>query len=120
MRLESGREIFGLNLKIYRGDFYGRQYPFYDGKNKRRLDILCIDNQENFYIIELKKDSGYDDAYKQIKNYVDYFEKNRVKKGKKVFGILCLNSPTEKLLQDVRKDKRIRLFEYKISYNELT
>lgn len=119
MRLESGKEIFGLNLRIYHGDFYGRQYPFFDGKNKRRLDILCVDNQENFYIIELKKDSGYDDAYKQIKNYVDYFEKNRVKKGKKVFGILCLNSPTEKLLQDVRKDKRIRLFEYKISYSEV-
>jgi len=79
---------------------------------------LCVDEQDNFYIIELKKDSGYDDAYKQIKNYVDYFEKNRAQ-GKKVFGILCLNSPTEKLLQDVRQDKRIRLFEYKISYNEL-
>ena len=120
-RLESGKEIFGLNLKIYRrkGDNYGRQYPFHDGKNNRRLDILCVDEQDNFYIIELKKDSGYDDAYKQIKNYVDYFEKNRVPKGKKVFGILCLNSPTEKLLQDVRQDTRIRLFEYKISYNEL-
>ena len=119
MRLESGREIFGLNLKIYRGDFYGRQYPFHDGKTNRRLDILCVDEQDNFYIIELKKDSGYDDAYKQIKNYVDYFENNRVKKGKKVFGILCLNSPTEKLLNDVRKDKRIRLFEYRISYSEI-
>ena len=119
-RLESGKEIFGLNLKIYRrkGDNYGRQYPFNDGKNNRRIDILCVDEQGNFYIIELKKDSGYGDAYQQIKNYVDYFEKNRAK-GKKVFGILCLNSPTEKLLQDVRKDKRIRLFEYKISYNEL-
>ena len=119
-RIESGKEIFGLNLKIYRrkGDNYGRQYPFHDGKNNRRLDILCVDEQDNFYIIELKKDSGYDDAYKQIKNYVDYFEKNRAN-GKKVFGILCLNSPTEKLLQDVRKDNRIRLFEYKISYSEI-
>ena len=119
MRLESGKEIFGLNLKIYRGDFYGRQYPFYDGKHHRRLDILCEDENGNFYIIELKKDSGYGDAYQQIKNYVDYFKKHRAKKDKKVFGILCLNSPTEKLLQDVRKDNRIRLFEYKISYDEL-
>ena len=119
-RLESGKKIFGLNLKVYRrkGDYYGRQYPYNDGKNNYRLDILCEDERENLYIIELKKDSGYDDAYKQIKNYVDYFEKNRAK-GKEVFGILCLNSPTEKLLQDVRQDKRIRLFEYKISYNEI-
>ena len=119
MRIESGKEIFGLKLKIYRGDFYGRQYPFHDGKHHRRLDILCEDESGNFYIIELKKDRGYGDAYQQIKNYVDYFEKHRAEKGKKVFWILCLNSPTEKLLQDVRKDKRIRLFEYKISYDEL-
>ena len=119
-RIESGKEIFGLNLKIYRrkGDNYGRQYSFNDGKNIYRIDILCEDERGNFYIIELKKDSGYADAYQQIKNYVDYFEKNRAN-GKKVFGILCLNSPTEKLLEDVRRDSRIRLFEYKISYNEL-
>ena len=118
-RIEAGEEIFGLKLKIYwrKGDYYGRQYPYSDGKNNGRLDILCEDERGNLYIIELKKDSGYSDAYAQIKNYVDYFEKNRAH-GKKVFGILCLNSPPEKLLQAVRQDKRIRLFEYSISYNE--
>ena len=120
-RIESGNEVFGLKLKIYRrdGDFYGRQYPFSDGKKNYRLDILCEDEHGNFYIIELKKDSGYDDAYQQIKTYVDYFESHRVPRGKKVFGIICLNSPTENLLSKIRADKRIRLFEYKISYVEL-
>lgn len=63
-RIEAGKEIFGLNLKIYRrkGDYYGRQYPYSDGKNKRRIDILCEDERGNFYIIELKKDGGYSDA----------------------------------------------------------
>ena len=120
-RIESGEEIFGLKLKIYRrdGDFYGRQYPFSDGKKNYRIDILCEDERGNFYIIELKKDSGYGDAYSQIKTYVDYFERRRARQGKKVFGILCLNSPTENLLQRVRADNRIRVFEYKISYVEL-
>ena len=120
-RIESGEEIFGLKLKIYRrdGDFYGRQYPFSDGKKNYRIDILCEDERGNFYIIELKKDSGYGDAYSQIKTYVDYFERRRARQGKKVFGILCLNSPTESLLQRVRADNRIRVFEYKISYVEL-
>lgn len=119
-RIESGEEIFGLKLKIYRrdGDFYGRQYPFSDGKKNYRADILCEDERGNFYIIELKKDSGYGDAYSQIKTYVDYFERHRARRGKKVFGILCLNSPTEKLLQHVRADNRIRAFKYKISYVE--
>lgn len=63
-RIEAGKEIFGLNLKIYRckGDYYWRQYPYSDGKNKRRIDILCEDERGNFYIIELKKDGGYSDA----------------------------------------------------------
>lgn len=120
-RIEAGYEVFGQKLKIYRrkGDFYGRQYPCSNGEKRWRLDILCEDEDGNIHIIELKKDSGYDDAYQQTKEYVDYFEKHRVPKGKKVYGIICLNSPTEEVMKKVRKDDRIRLFEYKISYDEL-
>ncbi|MBE6099932.1 MAG: DUF91 domain-containing protein [Anaerovibrio sp.] len=119
-RLESGQPVFGLNLHIYRkkGDYYGRQYPCADGK--WRLDLLCEDKDENLYILELKKDSGYDDAYEQTKQYVDWFEKNKVKKGKKVYGIIVLNSPKKKLVEKVRADDRIRLFEYQIAYKEIT
>lgn len=118
-RLESGQPIFGLNLHIYRkkGDYYGRQYPCADGK--WRLDLLCEDKDENLYILELKKDSGYGDAFEQIKQYVDWFEKNKVKKGKKVYGIIVLNSPKKKLIEKVRADDRIRLFEYQIAYKEI-
>lgn len=120
-RLESGHEVFGQKLKIYRrkGDFYGRQYPCSDGEHLWRLDLLCEDDDENLVIIELKKDSGYDDAYAQIKAYVDYFENHRVPQNKSVSGIICLNSPTPELLARVRQDSRIRLFEYKISYTEI-
>ncbi len=119
-RLESGQPVFGLNLHIYRkkGDYYGRQYPCADGK--WRLDLLCEDKDENLYILELKKDSGYDDAYEQTKQYVDWFEKNKVKRGKKVYGIIVLNSPKKKLIKKVRADDRIRLFEYQIAYKEIT
>ena len=40
-------------------------------------------------------------------------------KGKKVYGIICLNSPTKQLIDKVHADKRMRLFEYQISYTEL-
>lgn len=118
-RLENGQELFGLNLHIYRkkGDYYGRQYPCANGK--WRLDILCEDDDENLYIIELKKDSGYDDAFEQTKQYVDWFEKHKVKKGRKVYGIIVLNSPKNKIIEKVRSDNRIRLFEYQIAYREI-
>ena len=115
-RIESGMEVFGMNLKIFRRKgLYGRQFIIPIG----RLDLLCEDAQGNLYVIELKKDSGYDDAYLQTANYLDWFEQSEYAKGKKVYGIICLNAPTKALIQKVRNDKRMRLFEYAISYTEI-
>lgn len=114
-RIENGIPVFGMSLKMYRrkGE-YGRQYIIPVG----RLDLLCEDAVGNLYIIELKKDSGYDDAYKQTAEYLDWFEKSDKFKGKKVYGIICLNSPTKQLIDKVHTDKRMKLFEYQISYTE--
>lgn len=117
LRLEAGMPVFGMNLQIYnhRGDYYGRQYPFEMG----RLDLLCENEKGDLYIIELKKDSGYDDAYVQTAQYLDWFEKAPISRGKNVYGIICLNSPSPELINKVRQDKRMRLFEYQISYTEI-
>lgn len=115
-RIESGMPVFGLNLKVYkRKGEYGRQYNIPVG----RLDLLCEDTAGNLYVVELKKDSGYDDAYEQTAQYLDWFEKSEKFKGKKVYGIICLNNPTKELISRVHNDKRMRLFEYQISYTEL-
>ncbi len=114
-RIESGMPVFGMNLTIYkRKGEYGRQYIIPVG----RLDLLCEDNVGNLYVVELKKDSGYDDAYRQTAEYLDWFEHSEKFKGKKIYGIICLNNPTQQLIDRVHADKRMRLFEYKISYTE--
>lgn len=60
-RIESGMNVFGLKLRMYkRKGLYGRQFIIPVG----RLDLLCEDDEGNLYVIELKKDSGYDDAYR--------------------------------------------------------
>ena len=116
IRLDSWNDIFGIPLKIYRrkGE-YGRQFIIPIG----RLDLLAEDKDENLYIIELKKDSGYDDAYSQIVSYIEWFIQNKIKKNKKVYGIICLNNPSIELKNRIREDKRVRLFEYSISYSEV-
>ena len=114
-RIEQGIEVFGKKLKMYKKKgVYGRQFIIPIG----RLDLLCEDDKGDLYIIELKKDSGYDDAYKQTAAYLDWFEQNDISKGKKVYGIICLNSPTKELIEKVHADKRMKLFEYQISYTE--
>lgn len=108
--------VFGMNLKEYkRKGEYGRQYIIPVG----RLDLLCEDNQGNLYVVELKKDSGYDDAYEQTVQYLKWFEKSEKFKGKKVYGIICWNNLTKELILRGNNDKRMRLFEYQISYTEL-
>ena len=115
-RIEAGMEVFGMKLKLFRRKgLYGRQFIIPIG----RLDLLCEDDDGNLYVIELKKDSGYDDAYQQTANYLNWFEQSEYAKGKRVYGIICLNSPTNALIQKVRNDKRMRLFEYAISYTEI-
>lgn len=114
-RIESGRPVFGEQLKIYkRKGEYGRQYIIPVG----RLDLLCEDSKGNLYVIELKKDSGYDDAYRQTVDYLEWFEKNIISGNQKVYGIICLNQPTQELLDKVHADDRMRIFEYQISYSE--
>ena len=108
--------VFGRKLKMYRRKgIYGRQYPITSGY----IDLLCEDDEGNVYVIELKKDSGYDDPYEQTAAYLEWFEKNDFAHGKKIYGIICLNNPTKKLIEKVRKDKRMKLFEYQISYTEI-
>lgn len=115
-RMEQGIPVFGLPLKVYqkRGE-YGRQFILRSG----RLDILATDDHNNLYVIELKKDSGYDDAYAQTKTYLEWVEADVAAPGQRVYGLICLNSPSAELRRKVRQDPRMRLFEYSISYTEI-
>ena len=108
-------QVFGKYLKVYKRKGIWTTIIFLRG----RLDLLCEDANGNLYVVELKKDSGYDDEYEQITQYLAWFEQSEKFKGKKVYGIICLNHPTQELLSKVHADKRIRIFEYQISYTEL-
>jgi len=117
LRIESGIPVFGKKLKIYRRNgIYGRQYILSNGK---RPDLLAEDDEGNLYVIELKKDSGYDDAYEQTVDYLNWFDANWGNSFNNIYGIICLNNPTSDLLNKIHKNKRVRVFEYQISYTEL-
>ncbi|MBP3802638.1 MAG: DUF91 domain-containing protein [Oribacterium sp.] len=119
-RIENGNPVFGKKLKVYRrkGD-YGRQYRIFVDGQVGIFDLLCEDDDGDLYIIELKKDSGYDDVYKQLSNYLDWISKEPKFKGKKAHGIVCLNSPSKELINKVHEDPRMEIYNYQISYSKL-
>ena len=116
-RLNAGATIFGVHLRIYhkKGDQYGRQYPIPSGI----IDILAVDDDNNYYVIELKKDSGYDDPYDQIVKYIDWLKKNKATGKQKVYGIICLNNPKSDLIEKVKSNSMISLFQYEVRFSKL-
>lgn len=50
---------------------------------------------------------------------IDWIEEDVAVKGQRVFGIICLNDPTKDLIEKVKADDQMRLFEYSISYSEI-
>ena len=116
-RLNAGATIFGVHLHIYNKehDRYGRQYVIAG----RRIDILAVDDDNNYYVIELKKDSGYDDPYDQIVDYMDCIKKNKATGKQKVYGIICLNNPKSDLIEKVKSNSMISLFQYEVRFSKL-
>lgn len=116
-RIERGDSCFGVQLSVYKQKGkYGRQYIMPVG----RADILASDAENNLYVIELKKDSGYGDVYDQVSRYVKWIEENLKSPGKKVYGIIVVNNPSNELVLQVRKSPQIKLYDYSVMYREIS
>lgn len=116
-RLERGDNCFGVQLSVYKQKGkYGRQYIMPVG----RADILASDAEDNLYVIELKKDSGYGDVYDQVSRYVKWIEENMQSPDKKVYGIIVVNNPSNELVLQVRKNPQLKLYDYSVMYREIS
>lgn len=67
----------------------------------------------------LDRSDPYNLLYYAIIDLVSGKKENVAVKGQRVFGIICLNDPTKDLIEKVKADDQMRLFEYSISYSEI-
>lgn len=81
----------------------------------RLIDILAVDKNNNYVVIELKVSRGYDRVVGQILRYIAWIEKHHADPGQSVRGIIIAKEITDDLLLATSRVKDIDLFEYELS-----
>ena len=78
-------------------------------------DILAIDNNNNYVVIELKVSKGYDRVIGQLLRYMAWIETNQAEPTQKVRGIIIAREISEDLHLAASKILEVELFEYDLS-----
>ena len=110
--LANNLQVIGPSLTVYEdGDISGVEFPV----GGRYIDILAVDDGQNFIVIELKVSKGYDRAVGQLLRYMAWIEKNLAEPEQKVKGMIIARSISEDLRLATSRDKDVELFEYELS-----
>lgn len=98
-------------LKLYEEEeIRGIEFPV----GGRFIDILAIDSNDDYVVIELKVSRGYDRTIGQLLRYMGWIEAN-LAAGKKVRGVIVASKISEDLKLAASRIRDVKLFEYKIS-----
>ena len=92
-------------------DITGIEFPV----GNRSIDILALDNNENYVVIELKVSRGYDRVVGQLLRYMAWIKKYHADKGQNVRGIIVARKISEDLLLACSETSDISLYEYELS-----
>ncbi len=79
------------------------------------IDILAIDDENNFVIFELKLSRGNDQTLGQLLRYMGWVEEN-IAHDKKVHGVIVAKTIDEKLRYAMKKTQDVILYEYEIDF----
>lgn len=105
-QLELGLQLFSQNSKS------GKQF---DTGDAGRIDLLCIDQNQNFVVLELKAGEADDKVCSQLLRYMGWVKKN-VARDRDVRGIIVANEFSEKLKYAVMPVPAITLKKYDVSF----
>ena len=88
----------------------------YDTRNVGRIDLLCIDRNGDFVVIETKKGKESDKVVGQIQRYMGWITRNLAKNGESVRGIIIVNEFDEWLDYAVSVNDNIQLKYYEVKF----
>jgi endonuclease len=113
------RNFLSKNLKIIEPGLHlyedegitGIEFPV----GGRFIDILALDQSNNYVVIELKVSRGYDRVIGQLLRYIAWIEKNQAEITQKVRGVIIAREISEDLSLASSKIPEVELFEYDLS-----
>jgi hypothetical protein len=99
-------------LRLYEEEgITGVEYP----AGGRSIDILALDRNSNFVVIELKVSRGYDRVVGQVLRYMAWIGKNLADPNQSVRGVIVAREISEDLLLASSRVPDIELYEYQMS-----
>jgi len=100
----------GLSLYVEE-EISGIEFPV----GNRFIDILALDRDNNYVVIELKVSRGYDRVVGQILRYMAWIRKNHTEESQKVRGIIIAREISDDLLLACSETNSVELYEYNLS-----
>ena len=99
-------------LRLYEDEaINGIEFPV----GGRSIDILAVDKNNAYVVIELKVSRGYDRVVGQILRYMAWIRKHHAEAGQKVRGIVVAREISEDIMLACSEAGNIDLFEYQLS-----
>lgn len=100
-------------LRLYE-DSEGQRGLEYDAGG-RRIDILALDRNNTFVVLELKVSKGYDRVVGQLLRYVNWVRQNLADPGQRVRGMIVCRTMSDDLKLACSSIPDVELFEYQLS-----
>lgn len=110
--LATNLSIIEPGLQLYQEEgITGIEFPV----GGRFIDILAVDAQNSFVVIELKVSRGYDRVVGQLLRYMAWIEKHHAEPGQRVRGIIAAREISEDLRLACSYLPGVHLYEYELS-----
>ncbi len=110
--LAKNLHVIRPSLAVYQdGDINGVEFPV----GSRSVDILAVEDEQDFVVIELKVKKGYDRAIGQLLRYMGWIEKYLATPGQKVKGMIIARAISDDLRLATLRIQGVELFEYELS-----
>ena len=110
--LSKNLSLIETGLRLYEEEgITGVEFPV----GGRRIDILALDEDNDYVVIELKVSRGYDRVVGQLLRYMAWIKRNQADDGQNVRGIIVARQISEDLLLACSELDSVGLYEYQLS-----